>query len=102
MGQRIEVLDADVLGEVAIFDTDRSLSGMDGETYTTIDEARAANTYPAGLAERLMLADGSIRSVYTYSNAISVSRSGGWTDETVARSSDLITNFFVVYEENRT
>lgn len=101
MGQRIEVLDTDVIGEVAIFDTDRSFGGMAGETYTTIDGARAVNTYPAGLAEKLMLSDGSIRSVFVYSNAVSVSRAGGWTDDSLARSSDEISNFFVVYEDNR-
>ena len=101
MGQRIELLGTDIVGEVAIFDTDRSLSGMEGETYATLDETRARSTYPAGLAERLMLADGSIRLVYVYSNALSVSRAGGWTDSAIARVASEITNFFIVYAENK-
>lgn len=77
MGQRIEVLGTSVIGEVAIFDTDRSLGGMEGETYATIEDASSGSTYPAGLAERLMRQDESIRLVYVYSNALSVSRAGG-------------------------
>ena len=85
MGQRIEVLDVDIVEDVAMFDTDRSFGGMEGEAFSTLDEARSATTYPADLAERLMLADGSIRGVFVYSNVVSVNRSGGWDDGAVAK-----------------
>jgi len=74
---------------------------MDGETYTTLQEARSRATYPSELAERLMLADGSIRLVYIYSNALSVSRAGGWPDSAVAQVEGEITNFFIVYADNK-
>ncbi len=101
VGQPIKILGTTLLGEVAIFDTDRSFGGMDGETYETLAEARAASTYPAELAERLMLSDGSIRLVYVYSNALSVSRAGGWADSSAEAVANEIANFFVVYTENK-
>lgn len=91
----------DVVDEVAMFDTDRSLTGMQGEAYSTLDEARSANTYPSQLAERIMLDDGSVLGVYVYSNVVSVNRSGGWNDQSTAKTSDVIKNFFIVYDENR-
>ena len=102
MGQRIEVLGTSVIGEVAIFDTDRSLGGMEGETYATLEEARSSSTYPAALAERLLREDGSIRLVYVYSNALSVSRARGWTDAAIDQVASEITNFFIVYADNKT
>lgn len=100
MGQLIEVR-AVVLGDVAIFDTDRSLSGQDGETFTSVDGARAGDTYPALVAAALFEHDAALVSVYVYSNTISVKRSGQWSDEQAAEASDVIRNFLVYYEENR-
>ncbi len=100
MGQLIEV-EPVVLGDVAIFDTDRSLSGQDGETYTSLAAAQAVDTYPAMAAAALFEHDAGLVSVYVYSNTISVRRSGQWSDEQAAAAADVIRNFLVFYEENR-
>ena len=100
MGQLIEV-EPVVLGDVAIFDTDRSLSGQDGETYTTLEAAQANDTFPAMAAAALFEHDSSLASVYVYSNTISVKRAGRWSDEQAADAAEVIRNFLVFYEENR-
>lgn len=101
VGQPIEVQSTTVVGDVALFATDRTFGGQEGESYTTLDEARASDTYPSLLAERLFLADGAIRRVYVYSNALSVQRADGWTEDDLEDARQVIRNFFVIYDENR-
>lgn len=100
MGQLIEV-EPVRLGNVVIFDTDRSLSGQDGETFTDAESAASAGTFPGLVAEALFAHDASLVSVYVYSNAISVRRSGDWTDAQTDEAGEVIRNFLVHYEENR-
>lgn len=102
MGQAIKVTSAVVVADVVMFDTDRSLSGQDGETYASADAARAGSTFPAELAERLFETDPAIAHVFVYSNVISVKRTKAWDDAAVADSRQVVENFFIVYEENRT
>lgn len=101
MGQTIKVSAPTVVGQVALFDTDRSLSGQDGETYRTVSEAAAGSTFPAALAGRLLDIDRLVSSVYVYSNVISVERPAGWAAETQQAMSDAIRDFFVIYDENK-
>ena len=100
MGQLIEV-ETIMLGNVVIFDTDRTLSGQDGESFTDGATAVASGTYPGQLAGALFAHDDTIASVYVYSNAISVSRSKDWTDSQATEASVVVRNFLVHYEENR-
>ena len=98
MGQLIEV-DHLLLGDVAVFDTDRSLSGQEGETYRSADEARQAGTFPARLASALFEVNPALTSVYIFSNTVSVRRFGGWTEELLAAMSDTIRKSLVFYQD---
>jgi hypothetical protein len=97
VGQLIEV-QAVRLGAVTIFDTDRSLSGQDGETYRRGD---TGTTFPAKAAAAIFAADPAVASVYVFSNTLSVARDGEWSDESVTALSSAIRNFLAFYEENR-
>ncbi len=96
MGQLIEITNTARLDDVLLIDTDRSLTGQDGETYTTVEDAVAGTTFPAKLAERL-LTDGNITSVYAFSNGISVKRRDGWDVESEDRVKEIVSEFFVFY-----
>lgn len=99
MGQLIEV-DYLLLGEVAVFDTDRSLSGQEGETYRSAEAAGQADTFPARLAAALFEVTSSLTSVYVFSNTISVRRFGGWTDELLTAISDTIRSSLAFYGDD--
>ena len=100
MGQLIEV-DRLLLGDVAVFDTDRSLSGQEGETYDSAAAADASDTYPGRLAGALFAELPSIESVYVFSNTISIKSSGGWEDEQADAATWIIRNSLVYYANNR-
>lgn len=96
MGQIIEVLDATVLGDVALFDTDRSFTGQDGVSVASGDSTAGIG---GELASALFGADEAIAAVYTLSNTLSVTRSGGWDDDSVAVASEALRTFFLFYDE---
>jgi hypothetical protein len=100
VGQLIEV-EVTRLGTVAMFDTDRSLSGQDGESYASEAEAAAGTTFPARLAERLLDHDDALVNVYVYSNTVSITRSTEWSEADADAIVDIVRNFLVHYEENR-
>lgn len=100
MGQLIEV-DHLVLGNVALFDTDRSLSGQDGESYADPETAAASGTFPGRVAAALLTEIPSIESVYVFSNTISAKQSGGWSDESADTAARIIRNSLVHYASNR-
>ena len=100
MGQLIEV-DHLVLGEVALFDTDRSLSGQEGESYADPEAAEASGTFPGRVAAALLAEIPSIDSVYVFSNTISVKRSGGWPVERAEEAERIVRNSLVYYASNR-
>lgn len=101
MGQSIEILKTSIVDDVAMFDTDRSLTGQDGHNYTSLTDAEAVDVFPAQLSAQLFSADASVNNVYLFSNAISVSRLGGWDDESSSAAGSVIRDFFVVYDENK-
>lgn len=100
MGQLIEV-DRLLLGDVAVFDTDRSLSGQEGETYASAAAADASNTFPGRVASALFAEFPSIVSVYVFSNTISVRTSDGWAEEQADVATGIIRNSLVHYASNR-
>lgn len=100
MGQLIEV-DHSLLGDVALFDTDRSFSGQEGETFSDSESARASGTYPGRVAAALFTRISSLESVYVFSNTISVKRAGGWTADLVDEAAGLVRNALIHYESNR-
>lgn len=97
MGQKIEITSAVTIGDVAVFDTDRTLGGQDGERYKSVDETEAKTTYPAGVAKHLFSADEAVRSVYVTSNVVTVDRDGGWDEAALDEAGELISNFFLFY-----
>jgi len=99
VGQLIEV-EAVRLGAVAIFDTDRSLGGQDGATFTR-DDLEDSTAFPAKVASSIFGADDAVTSVYVYSNTLSVHRDGDWTDDAMEIASSAIKNFLIFYDENR-
>ncbi len=99
MGQPIDVTGTVRLGDVALLDTNRTLTGQDGEGYESLNEARQGATLPARLAERLFAADRDLASVFVLSNGLSLERNGGWTDEVLDRVTDIVRAFLVYYDQ---
>ena len=94
MGQTIEVK-ATELGEVAIFDLDRSLTGQDARIFTGSPEG---DTPPRTLARRLWRRVEEIESVHMLSNTVTVHRRSPWSPDTLDAARDVIANLFVHYE----
>lgn len=99
MGQRIVLRKSAVVGDVALFDTDRTISGQDGESFGSREAAAAGITFSARLAARLFDVDPAITSVFVQSNQVVVGRSGGWTDTDAVGTA--IEEFFIHWDENR-
>ena len=102
MGQTIQIWDANVVADMLLVSTDRSLTGQDGETYrpgspTSADLVAPDAIFPAQLAERLFQSDSSIDHVYVMSNVLSIRRQGGWDDASVASTRDVVATFFLFY-----
>ena len=100
MGQTIEV-NSTVVGDAALFDTDRSITGQDGCGFGSVDVAQSAPTTAGLLAVRLFESDADIDHVFTLSNQVTIRRKGGWTEEVTRSAAGVIRDFFVFYEENR-
>ncbi|MDH3730871.1 MAG: NifU N-terminal domain-containing protein [Acidimicrobiia bacterium] len=96
MGQQIEVT-SQAIGEAAIFDTDRSITGQDGSEFGSPEEAAASDAFPNSLAQRLFAADEAISTVFVASNVVTVTRRGGWNDATLAAASGVLSDFFLFY-----
>ncbi|MGH9168519.1 MAG: hypothetical protein ACRD02_11915 [Acidimicrobiia bacterium] len=100
MGQLIRVASVP-MGDLAVFDTDRSITGQDGHEYGSLEEARAGQTFPSELAARLFEADGEVGHVYVLFNQVVVRRSGPWEEEALEGAAEVIRTFFVFYEQNK-
>jgi hypothetical protein len=98
MGQTIEINGRRRIGDVLVIDTDRSLTGQEGEAYTP-GYTTESSTFPARLAERLFEADANIDRVHVLSNAVSIKRSGGWDDADAASAADVVARFFRFYPD---
>ena len=83
------------MGTVALFATDRSLTGQDGVSLSP-GAADGADP-PHELARRLFAADDLIDHVHVLSNTVAVRRRENWDDEAVGRAGDIIANLFVHY-----
>ena len=96
MGQSIEV-EPQVIGDVAIFATDRGLTGQDGSGYESAAQAAGDDRFPGRLAQRLFALDEQLDSVWIASNSAVLRRPGGWDDAAVASTADVIGSFFLYY-----
>jgi hypothetical protein len=101
MGQTIVLQHRTVLGDVAMFDMNRSLTGQAGEAYASMVEAEASATFPAQLARRLFESLEGVDHVFVAGSVASIRARGGWTDETLAAVEFELRNFFVHWAENK-
>jgi hypothetical protein len=95
MGQRIEV-QAIVLGDTAVFDTDRSITGQDGRGFVR-GSAADDGDLAAGLAGRLFEADEAIVHVFAASSQVVARRTGGWDEAAAGAACDVIRDLFLFY-----
>lgn len=100
MGQTIQV-ESIAVEDIALFDTDRTMTGQDGQGISPVSASEAATTIPGNLARRLFATDPSIDHVFVLSNQVTIRRPGGWSDESLQSAGAAIRDFFVYYEENR-
>jgi hypothetical protein len=97
MGQPIRLLSTVVAGDVAVFDTDRSVTGQDGAAFAPGTDP--AGGFPAALAARIFEADDRVGHVFVASNQVVARRESGWDDAAVEAVGAVITRFFVFYDE---
>jgi hypothetical protein len=99
MGQTIEIKKVTPVGRVLVVDTDRSLTGQDGESFTGKQTAGQIDTFAARLAVGLFEADPEVDYVHVMSNTVSVRRRRDWDDDSMAASSEVVAEFFRVYPD---
>ena len=97
MGMPIAVDSTRVVGEVAVFDTDRSITGQDGVGFESAAAADAHSTTPARLASRLFAADASLTHAFVASSQVVLRRRGGWDEAGLSTAAAIIAGFFVHY-----
>lgn len=95
MGQKIEVSSA-VVDDIAMFDTDRALTGQDGASFSSGSEI-TEDDYPALLADKLFSDVPGIDHVFIASNQVVIRRPHGWDDRVVATAAAVIEHFFEFY-----
>lgn len=93
MGQSIQV-SATRLGEIALFDLDRSLTGQDGRSFTSAPEGESPTEV---LASRLFESDNDVESVYVLSNNVTIRRSTSWDEEAANSARRIIADLFIHY-----
>lgn len=96
MGQPIEV-NAVTLGRVALFDTDRSLTGQDGCSFS---EQTEQSDPPGLLANRLLESVPLITNIHVLSNTVTVSRSEDWNADLLDDATGIVAGLFVFYDED--
>ncbi len=97
MGQRIVVQQPVTVGDVAVFVTDRSFTGVGGISFESVSDADAQGGIPAKLAASLYAVDAGLRQVYVAMNTIVVRRVIGWNDAQLAAVARAIEELFVFY-----
>lgn len=94
MGQLIEV-ETTTVGNVAVFDLDRSLTGQDARVFAGPSNDPSP---PATLARRLWESDDALSSVHVLSNIVTIHRDGGWDDGRLQSARNTIANLFVYWD----
>ncbi len=95
MGQQIEVTSA-VIDDIAMFDTDRTITGQDGDSFDAA-QASEATSIPGNLATRLFEQVAGIDHVFVASNQVVVRRPHGWDDHVIGTATRAISDFFLFY-----
>lgn len=99
MGQTIEIKKVTPVDRVLVVDTDRSLSGQDGESFTGQQTAAHVDSFPARLAVRIFESDSEVDYVYVMSNTVSIRRRTDWDEVSMAAASEVVADFFRVYPD---
>lgn len=97
MGQPIQVLSKTVLETIAMFATDRGVTGQDGFSYSPSDDLGGG--YPGRLAGEVFAADDGVEHVFVVFNQVVLRREGGWDDAALERTAAVINRFLVFYDE---
>ncbi len=97
MGQTITAtVRAGVAPGVRIFDLNRSLTGMDIERYSTVEEAKAKGMRPPDVLAARLLTEGAL-SVSIYSNVVTVEAAESAWSGFEARALYLVEHLFEFY-----
>lgn len=99
MGQVITITGTTIVGDAAIFDSDRSISGQDGSGYPSAAEAADDTNFPGRLAGAIFASDAAVSHVHVASNSVVVKREGGWDDAATSTTAAVIRDFFVYYDD---
>jgi hypothetical protein len=99
MGQPIRISSTTLVDRVAVFDIDRIITGQDGVSYRSSDEADGDDSVPGRLASSIFAADPDVDHVFVASNQIVVRSDGGWDDPALRPLRDVIARFFVFYRD---
>jgi ferredoxin--NADP+ reductase len=96
MGQTIQV-DAVQMGDVALFRTDRSLTGQDAHVFP----GPPANVTrpPAELARRLYKGIQQVDHIHILSNVVTVRLDTNWDEDLLDQAKGIISNLFIFYQE---
>ena len=101
MGQTIILQNRTVIGDVALFDMNRSLNGQAGEGFSSVADTEVSTTFPALLARRLFETVEKVDHVFVAGSVASVRAKGGWTDEALGAVEFELRNFFVHWAANK-
>ncbi len=96
MGQPIQILTMTVVDAIAMFTTDRGVTGQQGVSVARGEEA--GEGFASLLARKVLEADSGVDHVFVASNQVVARRSEGWDDTLTAQIADVITGFFVYYD----
>lgn len=99
MGQRIEIDGIRRVDDSLIVTTNRSLTGVSGEGYESVEATDGAKTFGASVAREVLTSDEAVNRVYVDSNMFVIRRTGGWDDDAVAAVSEVIEEFFLFYPD---
>ena len=97
MGQPMQVFSTTVVDSIAMFATDRGVTGQEGVSVAR--DAEATGEFPSELAAEIFATDDGIDHVFVASNQVVVRRSGDWDDALLDSVAAVITGFFVFYDE---
>jgi len=97
MGQPMQVSSKTVVDTIAMFATDRGVTGQEGVSVTR--DAEATDEFPGALAAEIFAIDDDVDHVFVASNQVVVRRGGGWNDPRLDAIAAVITGFFVFYDE---
>ena len=98
MGQTVEIRDIVEMGDVLLIDTDRSLTGQDGQAMTP---ESPGEDVPGKLARQLFDLDLGIDYVFVLQNTVSVRRPDGWDETTIDQVRNTTTRFLRHYEDGQ-